>query len=949
MLSSNISKPGSDLRVRTKAISLRQAWLKYRIDFREDGRVAPEDFWALKGIDLEVDKGEIVGLIGENGAGKTSLLKLIAGMLSADKGSVHVHGTVSALMEIGAGLQQDLTGRENIYLVSSLFGLTKAQVDARFEDIVRFAEIGRFINAPVKIYSQGMYMRLAFAIAIHVHPDVLLLDDMFVVGDVYAQHKCVHKIFELKDQGMTIIFALQDLEMLKRICSRGVFLREGAIIKDGPIDAVCSYYMETVGSREGIGIAQKGPLGVIFNNGKLILRWNNQTITCNLGGHSSMRIAGREYLSTAAEWQVQKTGPDGDIVAVGRWPDIPVRQCWKIRVLNEKEFSWDIEVQPQEKIPLEKIDVRTFFIDTYKRWFTLQEEKDFPDVFFHTAQESCPIIDDSIDGIVGIKGDSTAPEAVPTLIFERRRSAVRTVCQAGSVGSEIHGRFVQHRPVLVSQDTGFGNDACQSFAVRVVLFDAAQGSHTRDYLEQLAQSLQESTIIRKGPLTLCCRDHRVELYWHDTLLTREIGLNTKFRCQDKDYDTGMWARWDIRKRSETEIDITISWDDIPFLTQTWRLALCADDAVLWKVETSSNAAVRLRQKQVELVLSEQFQDWATAQERGGFAKLEKKGSGVVLSKYINSRMGVGCVLGDGSAPLPAVVFSQEDAVPRASLISRRQDAEPTTALRYLEAEQEKNAYTPSGISAYFEGKIQIGKDIRVPADQSQGQPAQRTRMHRLKKISVAFDCGKGRFFWKGTELTKGLGMYVSMFSGGMWLDSSQAFWEPVETSGRRVKAIGHWCWIPMTQCWDIELLDEETIGWKIERKIRDNFVLDREQVNIMLSDAYRAWSVPGQRQQEFPAGFKEHNGVSWDRQWSKAGAFPIGLEKCHARKSFWDRRCLPSVTFACPDHCRMRYSVIENTDNLFQARLLQYEMEPAGKDQVGDSVYFEGRIKIRMS
>ncbi|HTY45277.1 MAG TPA: ABC transporter ATP-binding protein [Patescibacteria group bacterium] len=938
MLSSSIFRHKVAPLASTKAVSLRQAWLKYRVEFRQEGRIVPEDFWALKGINLEVGKGQIVGLIGENGAGKTSLLKLVAGMLAPDKGSVEVNGTVSALMEIGAGLQHDLTGRENIYLVSSLFGLTKAQVDERFEDIVRFTEIGKFIDAPVKIYSQGMYMRLAFAIAIHVHPDILLLDDMFVVGDVYAQHKCVQKIFELKDQGMTILFALQDLEMLKRICSRGVFLREGVIIKDGPIDAVCSYYMETVGSREGIGIVQKDPLGVIFNNGKLIVRWNNQTITCNLGGHSSMRIAGREYLSTAAEWQVQKAGPGGDIIAVGRWPDVPVRQQWKIRVLSEKEFLWDITVQPQERVPLEKIDVRTFLADAYKSWFTLQEEKDFPDVFLHITQGNCPIIDDSVGGMVGARGAGT----VPTVVFEQQRSNGRTVCQAGNTGSEIHGRFIQHRPSLSDQDTGCADGACTSFVSRVMLFDPAQEHQVQEYLGRLAHSRQESAVIRKGPLALYCRDHRVDLYWQDIPLTREMGLNTKFKCQDRDYDAGMWAKWDVSKKSETEIDIRVTWDELPCLAQTWRLSLPSDDTVSWQVETSSANPVKLRQKQVELVLADGYEGWFTAEEQGDFEMLEKKGSGVVLNRYINTHMGVKCAGSSEAAFLPTVLFSQEDAVPRASFFSKRQDQESSTALRYLEAARQESMYSPSGISAYFAGKIQIGQSVQYPMGQPAGRPQLRTPDLRLKKMSVAFDHGKGRFFWKKAELTKGLGMYASVFSAGMWYDSSQAFWEPVEQDRNRLKVVGHWCWVPMTQRWEISLLDAETIEWKIERRAWDNFLPEREQVNIMLSDTYRAWVVPGQRQEQFPAGFKEHNGAFWDRQWDKTGAFPIGLEKCRVQKRLWSRYWLPSVTFACPEHCRVRCSAIENTDNLFRARLLQYELEPAGKDQA----YFTGRIKI---
>jgi ABC-type polysaccharide/polyol phosphate transport system ATPase subunit len=166
----------------TTVISLKGASIKYKIEFKEEKRAVFEDIWVLKDFSADIKSGECVGIIGENGAGKTTLLRLVAGMLKPDKGSVEVKGRVSALMDIGAGFQKDATGKENIYLVSSLFGLDKKDIEKRYKEITDFAGLGRFINAPVKVYSQGMYMRLAFAIAIHVDPDILLVDDIFSVG-----------------------------------------------------------------------------------------------------------------------------------------------------------------------------------------------------------------------------------------------------------------------------------------------------------------------------------------------------------------------------------------------------------------------------------------------------------------------------------------------------------------------------------------------------------------------------------------------------------------------------------------------------------------------------------------------------------------------------------------------------------------------------------------------
>lgn len=917
-----------------KAISFKDAWLKYRVDFRENGKVTHEDFWALKGINLEINKGEVVGLIGENGAGKTSILKLIAGMLIPDKGRVEVKGAVSALMEIGAGLHKDLTGRENVYLVSSLFGLNKAQVDERFDDILRFAGIGRFINAPVRIYSQGMYMRLAFAIAIHVNPDILLLDDMFVVGDIYAQQKCINKIFELKEKGMTILFALQDLEMLKRICSRGIFLRDGMLIKEGPIATACSYYTETVGNREGIVVTQKGPLGVIFNNGKLILKWKGKTITCSLGGHSSMLISGREYLSTTASWQVRVSKDEGEIVGTGRWTDIPVVQYWKIKFLNEKEFSWEVSVEKLRKVDIEKIDIRNFFIDEYKSWFTLDDQKDFPGNFMSGIKEDCAVIDESANGFVGLKGNGSVGKEVPMVIFDRLHDNTRAICQAGNTGPEIRGRIIQHQIFSAHQGAECVEGKRQSFSNRVRIFGPEENEGAQGHLEEVKQTIRESTIIRKGPLSLCCRNQKIEIYWRDRLLTRDIGINTKFKCQDREY-AALTGHWKIQKKNSEEIIITISWDDGGSFLQVWRLTLPAEDTILWTIEMNSLEKIKLRNKQAELVLSEEYERWMTAEEQGGFERLEKSGSTVVLNKYVNTCIGVEGIVREGDFFLPAIVFNQEAAAPYTSFISKKKETGAQTILRYLAVDSQKDFYTASGTSVYFKGKIQVKTPDR-PA------PVIRNGIdhpHELKlnRLSVIFDHGKGRFFWGGKELTKGLGMYSSVFFNNISYDSSQAFWEIVESNGNKLKVTGNWCWIPMMQTWEISLLDETTIAWRIDRTGWEDFSSDKEQVNIMLSDAYKKWFIPKELSESFPVKFREHSGNFWDRLWCRDGALTMGIKKC---------KSLPSLSFSCLLDCQVRYSAIENTDDLFQARVLQYELYPDSKGGLAAEKYFSGQIKI---
>ncbi len=197
-------------------VQFKDVWEMYRIKFVIAGKSRPENFWALKGINFEVQKGEVLGIIGENGAGKSTILKLIAGMLKPDRGEVSVSGRVAGLLELGSGFQPELTGMENIRLIAALFGLKASQIQDKYDDIIHFASLGKFIHAPVKCYSQGMFVRLAFAIAVHVDPDIFLIDDTLAVGDEYFQRKCLKKIFEIKNQAKTIIFVSHDMAMLSR-------------------------------------------------------------------------------------------------------------------------------------------------------------------------------------------------------------------------------------------------------------------------------------------------------------------------------------------------------------------------------------------------------------------------------------------------------------------------------------------------------------------------------------------------------------------------------------------------------------------------------------------------------------------------------------------------------------------------------------------------------------
>jgi ABC-type polysaccharide/polyol phosphate transport system ATPase subunit len=227
------------------------------------GRGRGEDVWALSGVDVRVQPGEAVGLVGRNGSGKTTLLKLIGGIIKPTHGLVHVGGKVASLLELGAGFHPEFTGRENVFLNGALHGLARAQIRERMDEIVDFSGIGHYVDLPVRTYSAGMYMRLGFAVAAHVDADVLLLDEIFAVGDEEFQRKCFGRISQFKQGGGTIVFVSHDAASVERLCERAVLLRDGMVEFDGPTqEAILRYRSHIAADRDpaerGAGLTEWG-------------------------------------------------------------------------------------------------------------------------------------------------------------------------------------------------------------------------------------------------------------------------------------------------------------------------------------------------------------------------------------------------------------------------------------------------------------------------------------------------------------------------------------------------------------------------------------------------------------------------------------------------------------------------------------------------------------------
>jgi ABC-type polysaccharide/polyol phosphate transport system ATPase subunit len=277
------------------------------------GRTHGTDVWALRDVSFHVDPASAVGLVGRNGSGKTTLLRLLSGIIKPTSGRAEVGGLVGSLLELGAGFHPEMTGRENVFLQGSIHGLRRAQIREKLDEIVAFAGLEQFIDLPVRTYSSGMYMRLGFAIASHIEADVLLLDEVFAVGDEAFQRKCFGKIFEFKQRGGTIVFVSHDAAAVERLCDRAVLLKQGEVAFDGPThEAIVQYRRLLAGERDP------------EERGAGLKEW----------GSGEARITGLHLL-----------GPDGDdrqqflagepiavaLVAAAEQPLEPPRLTWELR------------------------------------------------------------------------------------------------------------------------------------------------------------------------------------------------------------------------------------------------------------------------------------------------------------------------------------------------------------------------------------------------------------------------------------------------------------------------------------------------------------------------------------------------------------------------------------------------------------------------------------------
>jgi len=300
-------------------------WLAGRESNPKDRKSAP--FLALNDVSFDVEPGEVIGIVGRNGAGKSTLLKILARILRPTRGRVELRGRVGSLLEIGAGFHGELTGRENIFLNAAILGMGHGEIVDKLDEIVDFAQVGQHLDEPVKTYSSGMYLRLAFSVAAHLEPEILLVDEVLAVGDAAFQKKCMQRIEQVGKRGQTVLLVSHNIQAVMRLCSRALLIDQGVLKLDGPVHEVAAEYLSTGGGNAGERVYPEGP----YAPGDGVVRLRHVRIRSR-EGETLAAVELNQELGLEMEFQVEES-------ALSLFPTLSIRNEWG----NEVLWSTDVD------------------------------------------------------------------------------------------------------------------------------------------------------------------------------------------------------------------------------------------------------------------------------------------------------------------------------------------------------------------------------------------------------------------------------------------------------------------------------------------------------------------------------------------------------------------------------------------------------------------------------
>ncbi|MCK5861406.1 MAG: ABC transporter ATP-binding protein [Candidatus Hydrogenedentes bacterium] len=648
-----------------------------------------EKFAALRDISLSVEAGESLGIIGRNGSGKSTLLSIIAGVTLPTSGLVKVQGRVASLLELGAGFSPVLTGRENIYLNAGLLGMRHAQVDAVYDEIVRFSGIADFIDQPVETYSSGMYVRIGFSVAAFVNPDIFLADEVLAVGDEEFQRKCRRKIGELREQGKTIVFVSHDLGTINTLCERVVLLDNGKMMQRDTAQKTIIYYLRQVGREKGIHTFRDGAEEAIQCDGRITLFHEQEEISASTGFRVHLTSLGQEHSSTDAEWEVSDRNNNG-CSATGSMARLPIQLIWELS-FESGRLLWRIAMVCERECPVTNIAINFQIPVAYTRWLYGDLTGGFPDIEPTDTNWSVVVAPEA-------KSTETAvlPEAgsvMPPLMFRLQEGSSRFSLFWANT------EYANYSRVLCVQ-AHFPDHDCVFSAGRHDLVEIEVDPTIP--AARIEEHVFSSRTIRSGRVTARFESGCIRLLWDDQEITSYLHVYTSLLIEHL-WNDSQSLQW----RSITPIPGGIRFVGesrrFPF-SQEWEV-LEAESGIQLRIWLVTTDALTVQEYHSTVVLPAEYTQWKTDHEQGEFPEYDSE---VPNWKHCNQSYAPGRSITSLSGTLPSITMSVDDECPQVRMTAINTSLrESSRVLQALHPSDVGRLQFTAGRHLYFSGTIRI--------------------------------------------------------------------------------------------------------------------------------------------------------------------------------------------------------------------------------------------------
>ena len=854
------------------AIELNNIGVKYNVRFVIDGKTHAEEKWALHTLSCSIKKGECVAVLGENGSGKSTLLRLLSGIIASDQGNMSINGKTSALLSLGAGFNPEMTGRDNIYLKASLMGMSHKSITAQLPEIIAFASLGTYIHAPMKYYSDGMIVRLGFAVAIATDPDILLVDDCFSVGDIYFQRKCVEKMLLMKNLGKTIIFVSHDLSTTSFFCERALLLCNGALLHDGPTSHVIAHYLELIGEKKGIARLSNGPLAIIFNNGKIFANYNNLPLFKGLGAWASLVLKNQWFHTYEAAWDIIELTPD-TIKAAGTAVNAPFSYHITVHLMSSETLS--ITCAIPETIAFERLCLRTMVAEYYTRWATEKDTGTFSEQFCPGKEWLDIPFKDQHTPFILLYDEQTARENIPCIAYEVSHpdeSTTHHVCTLNNSGSDF-------RTHIIGQQTfSWGKSA----------------SHVQNKLSFLPQTTDIQTIINNYREKKSTDDESLFPITHESFFLTIIFKDTP-------------ALEHIRITPDNKENyilnghalVTVGEETLPLHFIVKKISSCRYH---WFLCLEKNLSRQIARLEITFLLNPVYTCWYTETLKGPVYPLSHHDE--VWFDYFRCYEGFYNItqVRLDTASEPALLFS----IPASS----RGWISFFNSDRFLNKHALRVTLPEPHTSEKIEGMIYASNEAYNVYEHQKEQ----------KSITAGALClhagdGKTQLWHDTTLMTKGLHFYCSFKTPQRWIDTYQFFWNAIKRDAHTLILHGQPLNYPAPRPFSFSitftftLIHKNHIGWHIQFDGLNDETISECQANIMLNAEYDFWSAPGKENGRF-----SHFLDTWQVQASFDTHTPMGLMSTNHH--------LPSIECLYEDGWQDGSWSCVNTDNIYKSRVL---------------------------